>query len=108
MLSHAATWVPGLGASEDTEEPVDMTTPATSEPTTAGYELMKTPKSRCIQSTGLSATDLTSIRSSLGAGVGVGRWRTSRAEPFDGRMAARCSSDLVSLKTNDMIDELID
>lgn len=34
--------------------------------------------------------DFTSIRSSLGPGFGVGRYVTSRAEPFEGRMAARC------------------
>ena len=30
------------------------------------------------------------MRSSWGPGVGVGRWVSSRAEPLEGRMAARC------------------
>lgn len=93
--------VPGLNSSEGTEEPTETTTPATSVPTTAGYDAMKMPESRWNQSSGLSATDFTSMRSSLGAGVGVRRWMTSRAEPFALRMAARCSPDSVF---DDMID----
>ena len=35
------------------------------------------------------------MRSSLGPGVGVGRGSTERGPPLEGRMAARCSVDIV-------------
>lgn len=66
-----------------------MARPAMSEPGTASYEAMKKPWSRMCQSIGLSAIDLTSVRSSSAAGAGVGRCLISSAEPFEVRMATR-------------------
>lgn len=51
---------------------------------------MAKPYSRWYQSIRLRAMDLTSMRRSLGLGVGVGRSWTVRGEPLEGRMAARC------------------
>ena len=49
---------------------------------------------------GLRAMELTSMRSSLGPGTGVGRDSMVRGPPLEGRTAARCSVDIgVGLKS---------
>jgi hypothetical protein len=66
-----------------------MTGPAMSEPGTAGQDLIMNPKSLTYESIGSNAIDLTSMGSSLGPGVGVGRWVITKGEPLDSRIAAR-------------------
>lgn len=51
---------------------------------------MAYPVARWTQSMGLIARDLTSMRSSVGPGVGVGRLAISKVEPLELRTAARC------------------
>lgn len=98
-LASAVTRVPGLRAAR-VEGPEEMITPATSEPMIAGYSWMKKPVSRWWWSTGFRARAWTSIRSSVGPGVGVFRVVVVNGVPFSVRVAAwwDSSSDIVMVR----------